>query len=146
MHVCVGNLTIIGTDNGLSPGRRQAIIRTNARILLIGPLGRNFSGILSEIHTFSFKKMHFKTSSAKWRPFCLSFNVLTHSGLVTPFGKNKSGLTLVQIMTCCLMAPSHYLDQCWLIINKVQRHSSEKNSQELPQPSVIKHFVYAPSQ
>ena len=32
---------------------------------VIGPLWTNFSGILSEIHTFSFKKMHFKTSSAK---------------------------------------------------------------------------------
>ena len=36
-HICVGNLTIIGSDNGLSPGRRQAIILTNAGILLIGP-------------------------------------------------------------------------------------------------------------
>ena len=34
-----GNLTIIGSDNGLSPGRRQAITWTNAGILLIGPLG-----------------------------------------------------------------------------------------------------------
>ena len=44
-HICVGNLTIIGSDNGLSPGRRQAIIWTNAGILLIGPLGTNFSEI-----------------------------------------------------------------------------------------------------
>ena len=36
-HICVGDLTIIGPDNGLSPGRRQAIIWTNAGILLIGP-------------------------------------------------------------------------------------------------------------
>ena len=42
-HICVGNLTIIGSDNGLSPGRRQAIIWTNDGILLIGPLGTNFS-------------------------------------------------------------------------------------------------------
>ena len=48
-HKCVGNLTIIGSDNGLSPGRRQAIIWTNAGILLIGPLGTNFSEILIEI-------------------------------------------------------------------------------------------------
>ena len=75
-HICVGKLTIIGSDNGLSPGRRQAIIWTNAGILLIGPLGTNFSEILSKIHTFSFKKMHFKTSSAKWRPFCFGLNVL----------------------------------------------------------------------
>ena len=75
-HICVGNLTIISSDNGLSPGRRQAIIWTNDEILLIGPLETNFSEILIEIQTFSFKKMHLKISSAKWRPFCLGLNVL----------------------------------------------------------------------
>ena len=64
------------SDNGLSPGRRQAIIWTNAGILLIGPLGSNFSEILIGIQTFSSTKMHLKMSSAKWRPFCLSLNVL----------------------------------------------------------------------
>ena len=53
-----GNLTIIGPDNGLSPGRRQAIIWTSAGILLIGPLGTNFSEILIGIQIFSFKEMH----------------------------------------------------------------------------------------
>ena len=77
MHICVGKLTIIGSDNGLSPCRRQAIIRTNAVILLIGTLGTHFSAILSKIHTFSFKKMHLKMSSGRWRPFGLGLNVLT---------------------------------------------------------------------
>ena len=36
-YICVGNQTIIGSDNGLSPGRRQAITWTNVAILLIGP-------------------------------------------------------------------------------------------------------------
>ena len=76
-HICVGNLTIIGPDNGLSPGRRQAIIWTNAGILLIGPWGTNCNEILIGIQTFSFKKMHLKMSSAKWRPFCLGLNVLS---------------------------------------------------------------------
>ena len=58
MHICVSEIIIIGSDNGLSPGRRQAIIWTNARILLIGPLGTDFNEILLEIDTFSFKKMH----------------------------------------------------------------------------------------
>ena len=40
-HICVGKLTNIGSDNGLSPGRRQSIIWTNAGIPLIGPLGTN---------------------------------------------------------------------------------------------------------
>ena len=68
-HLCVSKLATIGSDNGLSPGRRQTIIWTNAGILLIGPLGTNLSEILSEIHTFSLKKMHLKMSG-KWRPFC----------------------------------------------------------------------------
>ena len=48
-HICVNQLTIIGSDNGLSPGRRQAIIWTNAGILLIGPLETNFREILIKI-------------------------------------------------------------------------------------------------
>ena len=39
-HICVGNLTIIGSENGLSYGRRQAIIQTNAWILLMEHLGK----------------------------------------------------------------------------------------------------------
>ena len=76
-HIYVGKLTIIGSDNGLSPGRRQAIIWTNVGILLIGPLRTNFSEILIENQTFSLKKMHLKMASAKWRSFCLGLNVLT---------------------------------------------------------------------
>ena len=76
--MCVSKLTNIGSDNGLSPGRRQAIISTNAGILLIGPLGTNFSENSIGIQTFSFRKMPLKMSSAKWRPFCLGLNVLTH--------------------------------------------------------------------
>ena len=68
-HICVGKLTIIGSDNGFSPGRHQAIIWTIAGILLIRPLGTKFNEILIRIQTFSFKKMHLKMSSAKWRPF-----------------------------------------------------------------------------
>ena len=75
-HICVSKLTIIGSDNSLSPGRRQAIIWTNAGILLIRTLGTNFSEILSEIHSFSSKKIPLKMSSGKWRPFCLGLNVL----------------------------------------------------------------------
>ena len=76
-HICVGKLTTIGSDNGLSPGRRQAIIWTSAGILLIGPLGTNSSEILIGVQTFAFKKMHLKMSSAKWRPSCLDLNVLS---------------------------------------------------------------------
>ena len=80
-HICLSKLTIIGSDNGLPPDRRRAIIWTNAGILLIGPLGTNLSEILIEIHAFSFKKMHLKTSSGKWPPFCLGLNVLRNHTL-----------------------------------------------------------------
>ena len=71
-HICVGKLTIIGSDNGLSPGRRQAIIWTNAGILLIEHLVTNFSEIFIGIQTFSFKKKHFK--------MCLRKGVYSVSG------------------------------------------------------------------
>ena len=61
----VSKLTNIGSDNCLSPGRRQAIIWTNDGLLLIGPLGTNFSRFLIVIYTFSFSKMHLKISFGK---------------------------------------------------------------------------------
>ena len=88
-HICVGKLTIIGSDNGLSPGRHQAIIWTNAGILLIRPLGTNFSEILSGIQTFSFKKIYLKMSSAKWRPFCLGLNVLTTGKMGRMYSRSR---------------------------------------------------------
>ena len=75
-HICVSKLTIIGSYNDLSPRRRQAIIWTNGGILLIRKLGTNSNEILSEIYTFSFKKIHLKMSSGWWRSFCLGLNVL----------------------------------------------------------------------
>ena len=75
-YICVSILAIISSDNGLAPGRHQAIIWTNAGILLIRTLGTNFSEILGEIHLFSFSKMHLKMASAKWRLFGLGLNEL----------------------------------------------------------------------
>ena len=92
-HICKSELIIIGSDNGLLPGRRQAIIWTNAGILLIGPLGGNFSEILIEIHRFSFKKVHLKMSG-KWQPFCLGLNELTNR------------FCLVDMAICCTSPPA----------------------------------------
>ena len=116
-HIYVGKLTNIGSDNGLSPGRRQAIIWTNARVLLIRPLGTNFSEILIKINTFLFKKMHLKMSSAKWRPFCLALNVLMviawclcHT--IWPLWKsNHSQLSMV--VAGVYLAPEHLESSLW---------------------------------
>ena len=75
-HICVGNLTIVGSDNGMLPDRRQAIIWANAWILLIRPLGIQFNEII--IQTFSFMHIHLEIPPSKWRPFCLGLNVLKH--------------------------------------------------------------------
>ena len=120
-HICVGKLTIFDSDNGLSPGRRQAIIWTNAGILLIGPLGTNFNGILIGIQTFSFKKMHLKMSSAKWRPFCLSLNVLKYSLWTAWWKLNSRILDFAGGIRCNAITiyPLRVNDTfaCWLSMN-----------------------------
>ena len=76
MDNCLSKLTIIGSDNGLSPDKCQAIIWTSAGVLLTGPLETNLREILIGIQTFSLKKMHLK-KSVIWQPFCLSLNALS---------------------------------------------------------------------
>ena len=61
----------------LSPCWCQAIIWTNAGMMLIRSIGTNFSEILIEIKTFPFKKKHLKVSPARWQPFCLGLSELT---------------------------------------------------------------------
>ena len=39
--------------------------------------------------------------------------------------RHRAGSTLVQVMAWCRQAPSHYLNQCWLIISNVLWHSCE---------------------
>ena len=111
-HICVGETTIIGSDNGLSPGRRQAIIWTNAGILLIGPLETNFIEISIGIQTFSFNKMHLKVSSAKWRPFCLGLNVLIS-------------------MKCAATSDVWWMDGCKF--EQTRRSENENNTQPIDQ-------------
>ena len=106
-HICVGKVTIIGSDNGLAPGRRQAIIWTNAGILLIGPSGTNFGEILIGIKKNSFKKMHLKMSSAKWRPFCPGLSVQSVHSVGQYFLRCDSGTSifygyLIQCMCNCI--------------------------------------------
>ena len=108
-HICV-------------PERRQAIIWTNAGILLIGNLGTNFSKILIKTDTFSFNKIHLKLSSAKWQPFCLSLNVLTHLPWTkwitfwqTTFSNALSWIKLIEFQ-------SNYLNLFPWVQLKISRH------------------------
>ena len=47
--------------------------------------------------------------------------------------RQRSGSTLAEVMACCLTAPSHYLNQCWLIISGIHLRAI---LQEIPEPSV----------
>ena len=82
-HVCANKLTSIGSD----------IIWTNAGILIYGPTVTNFSEIWIEIHTF--KNMHLKMSSGKWRPFCLGLNVFWPSYPTTSLFQHQKGLWIM---------------------------------------------------
>ena len=143
MHICISKSTIIGSDNGLSPHQCQAIIWTNARILLIGPLETTFSEILMEISKFSIKKIHLKLSSVKLCSYSLDLNVLKTTSVFAvlfltkfpTFGRQHFqmhfldrnvvfwskfywilfvGVQLVQIMAWHQkQATSHYLKQWW---------------------------------
>ena len=116
-HICVSKLTIIGSDNGLSPERRQAIMWPNAGILLIGPLRTNFNEILK----FVLKKMRLKVSSAKWRPFCVGLNVLrvlryvSNYGFLTPCFVSSivGGLLLITIRILWSDIRSEYQRNRW---------------------------------
>ena len=73
-HICIGNLTIIDSDNGLSPGRRQAIIWTNAGILLFWILRNKFQWNLNS-HIFiqenAFESVVCEMVTILYRPQCV---------------------------------------------------------------------------
>ena len=78
---CVNNLTFIGSGNGLSPGRYQAIVWTNARILLIKPLRTNFSKISIEILYIFIQENTFEYTVRKMgavlsRSECVNYEVM----------------------------------------------------------------------
>ena len=98
-HICINKLIIIGSDNGLSPGGHQAITWTNAGLLLIRTLEIKFNEILIKIHTFSFKKIHLKMLSVKWRPCCLCLNVFK---AVRPIGGLRHSPNYLPISACWL--------------------------------------------
>ena len=93
-HICVSNQTNIGSDNGLSPGRRQTIVWNNAGLLL-NTFETNFGEILIEIHTFSFMKKHLK-------------NVVCELAAI---------LSRPRFNSICMMHYSYFTEQCIACLN-----------------------------
>ena len=83
---------------------------------------------------FSYTNITFTINKLQYRNIKLHFNSLWPSD---PRWRQRSGSTLAQIMACCLTAPSHYLNQCWLIISEVRWHI-RAISWQMPQPSITK--------
>ena len=75
------------------------------------------SNFLSELKAADFSRAMLSLST-----LCLHINSLWPSDTIW---RHKSGSTLAQSIAWCLTAPSHHLNQCWLIISKVLWHSSE---------------------
>ena len=124
-HIWVNKPNIV-SDNGLSPAPSPATTRTNDGILLIGPLGTNFSEILVEIHIFCFKKMHLKMSSGKCCPYCLGLNVLTN--VLTSIYRNVkfsqvNGLQLSMIhISCTVCQGPIWAEPCWYCFSTLEIH------------------------
>ena len=70
---------IMGLDNGLSPVWHQAIVWTNADIIVIESLETNFSSIWIKTQQFSCKWICLKMTSAKCLRSCSGLNVLIFS-------------------------------------------------------------------
>ena len=79
--ICVYKLTMIGSDNGMSPGRRQAIIWTNAGILLIGPLGKTpvKSFFNQNLYIFIEENIVWKMAAILSRPQCVKSQPLRYA-------------------------------------------------------------------
>ena len=71
------------------------------------------------------------TDRAWWINFCLPWGRIFNTCAINSLWpsdvtwQHRSGSWLAQVMACCLMATSHYLNQCWLITEGVLWHSQE---------------------
>ena len=95
-HKCASELTINGSDNGLWPSRRQPIIETNAGILLIRPLGTQFSEISFET-SYNFIQENAVDNVCEMSAIFLGLSVLKCSPTA-----NSVGPTLAQRGYCRL--------------------------------------------
>ena len=110
-HICVSKLIIIASDNGLSPGQRQAIIWTNAGTSLINYLGTNFSENIDRnsyifIQENTFENVVCEMSAILSRPQCVNPSTLYYwqSGirmkLDTGLGAVQSGAWITKGFLC----------------------------------------------
>ena len=94
-HICISKLTMIGSDNGLAPGRCQGIYLNQCQVFVNWTLRNKSQWNFNQIPTFSLMKMHLKISSMKWRPFCLGGDELNNWCAESCWGNAKIYLRFV---------------------------------------------------
>ena len=75
-HICVSKLATIGSDYGLSPWRRQAIIRTKCSNIVNWTLGNKFQWNLNRNSSIFIQQNGFENVVWKMAAICLGLNVL----------------------------------------------------------------------
>ena len=117
-HICIANPAIIVPDNGLSPGWCQAVV-TIATILLIGPLGTNFSKISIKIHIFSFRKVNLKNG--------FRFVMYLHwwfSRFVWLLAAIRSHVFPIVLWRFIMCVPGGWLKSFWIMLSHPQKFIS----------------------
>ena len=117
----------IGSGNDLLPDKTKPLLN---QCWLI-----NGSGFVAPTHNQFYRKCSSRYYFIKWVWRTHLWITSTSSrgqwvNLCDLKWQHRSGSTLAQAMACCLMAPSHYLNQCWLIVSEALRHSPEGNFTE----------------
>ena len=110
VYVCIYIWDPICAANGLVP---TSGARPSASPLLTGKL---------DVFSFKFLKLSLiPYHSLGWD---IGYLLWVNSMLIW---HHRSGSSVAKAMACCLTAPSHYLNQCTLLISEVLLHSPESN-------------------
>ena len=143
MHICVGELVwlvklTVVRPFVVNPFWTNADLLTYSLTYLL-----TYLLTLSDTHRNKFQRFFklWKTSVTLFWHHCV--NSLWPSDAIW---RQRSGSRLAQVMACCLTAPSHHPNQCWLIIRKVLWYSSEdimmRRFEDANQQSKLENYIF----
>ena len=124
LNVFCSNASILCTFNPHDEFNQWKLTETIRNALTLGVLNCFFGNIKMDSHFLDTEMTQVNEILLCGRQGPVYLNSLWPSDAIWRQGSRS---TLVQVMACCLTAPSHYLNQCWLIITKVPWCSSEGN-------------------
>ena len=127
----------IGWGNGMVPNRHHAITSTNVDQVITVPTGTQISEIWIKLQIFSLKKVSLRYHLQKSYHFaqlsiCVNLRAPTEA-----IWQHRSRSTMAQVMDCCQAAPSHYLNQFWLLIINFLWHPHESNFMASTQATIL---------